>query len=44
MLGVSHPTIYARIKSGDLLAVQVSPNTIRIPMRPSQFVTSLVLQ
>ena len=30
MLGVSRPTIYARIKSGDLLAVQVSPKTIRI--------------
>lgn len=32
MLGVSRPTIYARIKSGDLLAVQVSPKTIRIPI------------
>ncbi len=36
MLGVSRPTIYARIKSGDLLAVQVSPKTIRIPIEELQ--------
>ena len=32
MLGVSRPTIYARIKSGALHVVQVSPKTIRIPL------------
>ena len=28
----SRPTIYARIKSGDLLAVQVSSKSVRIPV------------
>ena len=32
MLGVSRPTIYSRIRSGELLAVQVAPRTIRIPV------------
>lgn len=31
VFGVSRPTIYARIKSGDLLAVQVSAKAVRIP-------------
>ena len=30
MLGVSRPTIYARIRSGELQAIQVAPRTIRI--------------
>jgi excisionase family DNA binding protein len=32
VFGVSRPTIYARIKSGDLLAVQVSSKSVRIPV------------
>jgi excisionase family DNA binding protein len=32
LLGVSRPTIYARIRSGELLAVKVSPRTLRIPI------------
>jgi len=31
LLGVSRPTIYAHIKSGEILAVRISPRTIRIP-------------
>lgn len=32
LLGVSRPTIYARIKAGELKAVRISTNTIRIPL------------
>jgi len=32
ILGVSRPTIYSKVKSGELKAVRISSNTIRIPI------------